>query len=137
MGWTPEVGFLPYQWDYYSELMMMYLLGLGSSTYPFGMRSWSAWKRTTFEYRRDPLYRFLCAAVHAPVFAGLVRFPGKRDQYADYFQNSAIGTEVHRRFCLELAPQFPDYSDDLWGISASDSDHGYVVWGGPPGNRAH
>ena len=59
-------------------------------------------------------------------------FRGKRDQYADYFENSAIATEVHRRFCLELHPQFPDYSDDLWGITASDSEHGYVVWGGPP-----
>ena len=28
--------------------------------------------------------------------------------------------------------QFPDYSDDLWGITASDSMHGYAVWGGPP-----
>ena len=26
-GWTPEIGFLPSRWDYYSELMMMYLLG--------------------------------------------------------------------------------------------------------------
>ncbi len=52
--------------------------------------------------------------------------------YADYFQNSVIATEVHRRFCMELAKQFPDYSDDLWGITASDSEHGYVVWGGPP-----
>ncbi|HEY7615250.1 MAG TPA: hypothetical protein VH744_00465, partial [Terriglobales bacterium] len=32
-GWTPEFGFLPSRWDLYSELMMMYLLGLGSSTY--------------------------------------------------------------------------------------------------------
>ena len=30
------------------------------------------------------------------------------------------------------AKQFPDYSDDLWGITASDSQKGYVVWGGPP-----
>jgi hypothetical protein len=36
------------------------------------------------------------------------------------------------RFCLELAKQFPDYSEDLWGITASDSQHGYVAWGGPP-----
>ena len=33
---------------------------------------------------------------------------------------------------MELAKQFPDYSDDLWGITASDSEQGYVVWGGPP-----
>src|SRR5581483_7787296 len=24
-GWLPEVGFLPYRWDYYNEMMMMYL----------------------------------------------------------------------------------------------------------------
>ena len=30
-GWTPESGFLQYRWDNYSEMMMMYLLGLGSA----------------------------------------------------------------------------------------------------------
>jgi hypothetical protein len=59
-------------------------------------------------------------------------FRGKQDDYVDYFKNSTIATEVHRRFCLELAKEFPTYSDDLWGITASDSEHGYVVWGGPP-----
>jgi hypothetical protein len=59
-------------------------------------------------------------------------FRSRRDKYADYFQNSVTATEVHRRFCLELAKQFPDYGDDLWGITASDSQNGYVVWGGPP-----
>ena len=73
----------------------------------------------------------------APLFVhqysqALFDFRGKRDRYADYFQNSAIATDVHRRFCIELGKQFPDYSDDLWGITASDSDKGYVVWGGPP-----
>jgi len=46
--------------------------------------------------------------------------------------NSVIATEVHRRFCLDLSKQFPDYSNELWGITASDSQHGYEVWGGPP-----
>ena len=31
-GWVPERGFLPYKWDLYSELMMIYLLGMGSSS---------------------------------------------------------------------------------------------------------
>ncbi len=48
------------------------------------------------------------------------------------FRIRSIATDVHRRFCLELAKQFPDYSEDLWGITASDSQKGYVVWGGPP-----
>ena len=33
-GWTPEKGFLPYRWDEYSELLAMYLLAIGSTTYP-------------------------------------------------------------------------------------------------------
>ena len=49
-GWSPESGFLPYRWDLYSELMMMYLLGLGSSTHPLPVEAWTAWKRLTFEY---------------------------------------------------------------------------------------
>jgi len=131
-GWTPEMGFLPYRWDYYSELMMMYLLGMGSSAHPLRAEAWDAWKRTTFEY--DGL-RYIGS--FAPLFVhqysqAWFDFRGKRDKYADYFQNSILATDVHRRFCLELKQQFPDYSDDLWGITASDSDKGYVVWGGPP-----
>ena len=30
-GWTPESGFLQYRWNDYGEMMMMYLLGLGST----------------------------------------------------------------------------------------------------------
>lgn len=131
-GWTPEFGFLPYRWDYYSELMMIYLLGMGSSMHPLPANTWTAWKRLIFEY--DGL-RYIGS--FAPLFVNQYSqawfdFRGKRDQYANYFQNSVVATEVHRRFCLELSKQFPDYSDDLWGITASDSQHGYVVWGGPP-----
>jgi hypothetical protein len=94
--------------------------------------AWTAWKRTTYEY--DGL-RYIGSV--APLFVhqysqAWFDFRGKKDKFADYFQNSVTATEVHRRFCLELAKQFPDYSDDLWGITASDSIHGYVAWGGPP-----
>ncbi len=131
-GWSPESGFLPYRWDYYSELMMMYLLGLGSASHPLPVDTWNAWKRIHFEY--DGL-RYIGS--YAPLFIhqysqAWFDLRGKRDKYANYFQNSTIATDAHRRFCLELAKQFPDYSDDLWGITASDSQHGYVVWGGPP-----
>lgn len=131
-GWTPENGFLPYRWDFYSELMMVYLLGLGSSTYPLKVEVWNSWKRTIFEYEG---LRYIGS--FAPLFVhqysqAWFDFRGKRDKYADYFENSSIATEAHRRFCLGLAKQFPDYSDDLWGITASDSQNGYVIWGGPP-----
>jgi hypothetical protein len=131
-GWTPEIGFLPYKWDDYSELMMMYLMGLGSYAHPLRPETWNAWKRTTFEY--DGI-RYIGS--FAPLFVhqysqAWFDFRGKRDQHANYFKNSAIATDVHRRFCVELSRQFKDYSDDLWGITASDSAKGYQIWGGPP-----
>jgi hypothetical protein len=132
-GWMPEVGFLPYRWDYYNEMMMMYLLGMGSPTYPLRPEAWDAWKRMAFEYEG---LRYIGS--FAPLFVhqysqAWFDFRNKRDKYADYFLNSVTATEVHRRFCVELGKIFPSYSPDLWGITASDSDHGYVVWGGPPG----
>jgi hypothetical protein len=131
-GWIPEAGFLPYRWDYYSELMMIYLLGLGSSSHSLRADAWDAWKRVTFDFEG---LRYIGS--YAPLFThqysqAWFDLRGKRDNYADYFQNSTVATEVHRRFCLELHKQFPDYSEDLWGITASDSEHGYVAWGGPP-----
>jgi hypothetical protein len=131
-GWTPEIGFLPYRWDNYSELMMMYLLGLGSTNFPLRDDTWTAWKRLKFEYDGS---RYIGS--FAPLFVhqysqAWFDFRGRRDKYADYFENSVTATDVHRRFCLELSKQFPSYSDDLWGITASDSPNGYVIWGGPP-----
>ena len=87
-GWTPEIGFLQYRWDDYSEMMMMYLLGLGSSSHPLPAETWDAWKRTTFEY--DGI-RYIGS--FAPLFVhqysqAWFDFRGKRDKYADYFQNS-------------------------------------------------
>jgi len=132
MGWTPELGFISSRWSRYSELMMMYLLGMGSASHPLDKATWFAWNRTYFEY--DGL-RYIGA--FAPLFVhqysqAWFDFRGKRDQYADYFQNSVIATAAHRIFCLELHSEFPDYTNDLWGITASDSKNGYVAWGGPP-----
>jgi hypothetical protein len=131
-GWTPELGFIPSRWDYYSELMMMYLLGMGSQSHPLSKEAWQAWKRTTFEY--DGM-RYIGS--YAPLFVhqysqAWFDFRQRRDHFADYFLNSAIATDVHRRFCVGLNTQFVDYSNALWGITASDSSRGYVVWGGPP-----
>lgn len=131
-GWTPELGFISSRWDFYSELMMMYLLAMGSSSHPLPKDVWFAWKRTLFEY--DGL-RYIGS--FAPLFVhqysqAWFDFRGKRDRYANYFENSIIATDAHRLFCLGLSGQFPDYSDALWGITASDSVHGYVAWGGPP-----
>jgi hypothetical protein len=132
MGWHPGGGFLRTRWDHYCELMMIYLLALGSPTHPVPSETWKAWTRPTvkfqeFEYisGRDPLFTHQYS--HA-----WFDFRHKRDAFTDYFTNSVIATEAHKRFCISLHDEFPDYSGHLWGITASDSASGYRVWGGPP-----
>jgi hypothetical protein len=131
-GWRPESGFIPNRWDVYCELMMIYLLGLGSPTHPLPTGTWESWTRPAFDYEGE---KFIGS--HAPLFVhqysqAWFDFRGKQDAHADFFENSAIATRVHRKWCLSLAKEFPDYTEDLWGITASDSAHGYVAWGGPP-----
>ena len=132
MGWVPELGFLKSRWDTYSEMMMMYLLGFASRTHPLPPSVWNEWQRPRFEFNE-----IVYVGAHAPLFAhqfshAWFNFRGVHDKYADYFANSIVATKIHKMWCIELADRFPDYAEDLWGISASDSEHGYAIWGGPP-----
>ena len=132
LDWTPEAGFKPLRWDTYCESMMLYLLALGSPTHPIQAECWHSIQRPWMTYAN---YRFISPP--APLFihqfshAWFV-FRGKRDEYANYFENSVIASQAHRKFCQELGTRFPCYSEDVWGITASESSSGYVAWGGPP-----
>jgi hypothetical protein len=132
MGWTPESGFLNARWEHYCELMMIYLLGIGSTTNPVPATTWSAWTRPTITYQgltyisgNDPLFTHQYSQAWFD-------FRNKKDRYANYFDNSVTATKAHKLFCLSLNGQFSDYADNLWGISASDYVKGYTAWGGPP-----
>jgi hypothetical protein len=133
-GWKPESGFLKGRWDHYCELMILYLLGLGSRTHPLPAASWRAWSRPdmtfdTFRYvsAADPLF------VHQYSHAW-IDFRGRTEDTSgiDWFGNSVTATRAHKAFCLSLSKEFPGYSDNVWGITASDSRKGYTAWGGPP-----
>ena len=68
-----------------------------------------------------------------------VDYRGRRERkgdHVDYFQNSIEATRAHKAFCLSLSHEFPGYTENVWGITASDSAHGYVAWGGPPRDPA-
>jgi hypothetical protein len=129
MGWKPGLGFLSSRWERYCELMMIYLLAMGSPTRPIPPDAWNTFTRPRVHYKDfdyisgdDPLFTHQYS--HA-----WFDFRNRRDAYANYFDNSVTATQAHKAFCLSY-PQW--YSDEYWGISASDSITGYTGWGGPP-----
>ena len=127
MGWRIN-RFITSRWNHYCELMMMYLLAIGSPTHPIDPKDWDAWTRPEMHFQdftyisaNDPLF------VHQYSHAWF-DFRNKRDAYANYFQNSITATRAHEAFCIGLGEP---YSPDYWGITASDTQHGYRAWGGP------
>jgi hypothetical protein len=138
-GWKPETGFLESRWDHYCELTILYLLAVASPTHSIPAASWRAWRRPTIRFEGHsfiggPPPLFVHQFSHA-----WVDFRGWREReppYTDWWKNSVEATRAHKAFCLTLGGEFPGYTEDVWGITSSDSRRGYVAWGGPPRHEA-
>ncbi|MEW6509813.1 MAG: glucoamylase family protein [Bacteroidota bacterium] len=139
MGWMPGTGFAGYgQWTGYNEAMIMYILAMGSPTYPVGADGWTKW---TFGYRWVNYYGFQHVGF-APLFGHQyshcwIDFRGIEDAYMrdkgiDYFENSRRATYAQRAYCIENPHGYAGYNDSLWGITASDTPTGYKARGAPP-----
>ena len=135
-GWKPESGFLRARWDTYSENTILYLLAIGSPSYPISPESWYALWRDRYRYEGHSYF----TTIGVPLFMhqyshAWVDFRNRRETRGDridYFQNSVAATLAHRAFCINLRYDFSAFGPDMWGITASDSAKGYLAWGGPP-----
>lgn len=132
MGWKPESGFLAAHWDHYCELMLINLLGLGSPTHPLKPETWRAWSRPVREFGTE---KFVWSP--APLFVhqfshAWFDFRGRTDAGTDWFANSVAATRAHVQWSQLQKHRFPRWSEELWGVTSSDSAQGYVGWGGPP-----
>jgi len=139
-GWRPESGWIKNRWEDYSEDKILYLLAIGSPTKPISPKAWYAWERKWQEYGGN---RYLAAV--SPLFIhqfshAWVDFRGRRERrppYVDYYENSVKATRAQRQFSIDvLSKEFPKYSANIWGLTASDSAKGYVAWGAPPRHEA-
>jgi hypothetical protein len=130
-GWQPESGFIPYRWDHYSELMGMYLLGIGAEQHALPVQSWHAWQRAPIAWHEGRSF-IQCGPLFTHQYAhGWFDFRGQRDAYTDYWQNSVDATLAQRAWSAHQKSRFPQWSADLWGLTASDGPRGYMVWGTP------
>jgi len=133
MHWKPETGFSRARWRDFNEGPLLYLLAIGSQSHPIPSDTWRAWRR-----ERILTYAGLTYIQNPPLFTQ--QYPqvwfdlrGLRDDYADYFHNSQLATLSQRQWTIdELSTKFPTYGPNMWGLTASDSEHGYKGWGGPP-----
>ena len=137
MGWKPEEGFHDWIWHGYNEAMILYVLALGSPTYPIPPTAWAAWTATYLwkEHYGQTLLNFMPLFGHQYSHAW-IDFRGIKDKYmqgkgVDYFENSRRATYVHRTYAIKNPHQWIDYSDSIWGLTACDGpkDTTFVVKG--------
>jgi hypothetical protein len=126
-GWRPESGFLPYRWDTgYSEAVILYVLALGSPTFPVDPQGYLEWS-STFEWTKLYDIELLYAG---PLFIHQMShlwldFRGIHDDVnrkvgIDYFENSRRATYVQRRYGIQNPLGFSHYHQYGWGLTASD-----------------
>lgn len=125
-GWKPESGFLNYRWEGYDEALLLYILGLGSPTYPLPESAYAAWTAT---YRWDHCYGYdyLYAG---PLFTHQlshiwIDFRGIQDAFMrrkgiDYFENSRRATYVQHEYAIDNPLKFTDFCGHCWGLTASE-----------------
>jgi len=131
-GWKPETGFLKARWDHYCELMMIYLLGLGSPTHPLPKECWDAWKA----FRR--LNSTACTTSGRVIRSSCtnIRMRGLTSR------ESRCVRELLRKLgdCDEgTQAMVPGAGETISGLQRRPVGHngfglahGYVAWGGPP-----
>jgi hypothetical protein len=126
MGWHPEKGFIPADWHGYDEGMILYVLALGSPTYPIEPEAWTEWSKT---YAWGSFYGHEHVGF-APLFGHQyshmwIDFRGIQDAYMrargiDYFENSRRATYSQRAYAVDNPQGWKGYGSDLWGLTAVD-----------------
>jgi hypothetical protein len=125
-GWKPESGFLKWRWEGYDEALVLYILALGSPTYPLPAESYTAWA-STYRWEHYYGYDYLYSG---PLFTHQlshiwVDFRGIQDAFMrvkgiDYFENSRRATYVQRDYAIENPHKFAHYGKHCWGLTASE-----------------
>lgn len=126
MGWTPESGFLPFDYDGYNEAMLLYILALGSPTHPVPPEAWSEFTSTYrwVEYYGQQHVNFgpLFGHQYSHVW---IDFRGIRDPYMqargiDYFENSRRATVAQQSYAIQNPGGWEGYGPTMFGLTASD-----------------
>ena len=132
MGWYPEQGYLPYDWEGYNEGMLVYILALGSPTQGIGTDAWSAWTKTyprswgIFEGQEYLGFGPQFGHQYSHVW---IDFRGIQDAYMrkhgfDYFENSRRATYAQRAYAIANPMGWKLYGENVWGLTASDGPQG-------------
>ena len=133
--WSPN-----YNWDMnlpirgWNEALVTYVLAASSTTSPIAKTVYdNSWAQNGKMANGNSYYGSklpLGPAYGGPLFFSQYSFLGinphdLKDTYADYWQQNTAHSLINYTYCKTNPKQYVGYSQDCWGLTASDQQDGY------------
>jgi hypothetical protein len=133
--WSPNYAWkinMPVKGD--NETMIVYLLASASPSHSVPASLYKNGYESNWDYRNGNSYYgiplFVGQAYGGPLFFAHYSFLGfdprnKKDSFTNYFINNKNRTLINRAYCIANSKGYTGYSENLWGLTASDNPDGY------------
>ena len=118
----------------HNETQIVYILAAASPTFPVDAKAYhDGYARSgnfvngkSFYGHTLPLGQDLGGPLFFTHYSYLGLDPRNlKDQYADYWIQNVNHTLINRSYCVDNPHNFIGYSEDCWGLTASDGNQGY------------
>jgi hypothetical protein len=135
--WSPNYNWeMNHQIRGWHEALIVYILAAGSSTHSIPAEVYNnGWARNgTYPMSNNKIFYGIHLQLGydygGPLFFSHYSFLGLdprnlADNYADYWQQNVSHTLINRAYCISNPKAFAGYSDECWGLTASDIQNGY------------
>jgi hypothetical protein len=135
MSWSPELEFGGHDWRGYNEAMLVFILALGSPTFPATRTTWVGW--TSEYYRAWGTLEGQTHLTFGPMFGHQythvwIDLRGIKDEFMwpqgfDYFENSRRAVLAQRAYAIRNPMDWRGYGPNIWGLTASDGPGNYEL----------
>jgi len=134
--WSPNFGWqMNFQIRGYNEALIIYLLAIASPTHAVDPSYYhSGWAGSGYVNGNTWYGYKLFVGPHfgGPLFFAHYSFMGFdprniKDAYANYFDQNRHHTLINRSWCIDNPFNYTGYSENCWGLTASDDPGGYLA----------
>lgn len=133
--WSPNNGWsMNFEIRGFNECLITYVMAASSPKYPIKPDVYhQGWANSWFFRNGRSFYGIelpLGFDFGGPLFFSHYSFlgldpHGLKDKYADYWIQTTHHTQINRQHCIVNPNKFKGYSEDCWGLTASDTYNGY------------
>lgn len=133
--WSPNYGWqMNLKVSGWNESLITYVLAASSPTHPINKDVYDqGWARNGEMVNNSTYYGHKLALgpeMGGPLFFAHYSFLGLdpiklQDQYANYWEQNRNHTLINYQYCVDNPKDFASYSENNWGLTASDGNAGY------------